>query len=397
MQPIGLKDLTYYTKQRTRIEVDLAKSMYAVFNSDPIISSLRDIISLAIGDLASWGAKGNHVRDVQAAFREEKKLAVWKGEPKTGEGLFNVWKRRNTWTAAECADLLRLFGTVIEKTKIGENVAEEQAMHGVGDGRAEHEAARVGGDARFKNITDGTAGRAREGAYDFKTQEVTNPRPVNYVEASHTAAGRKLIQKVKMGGHDAFWGIGPFRLLPQSTLRKIDIAFGLPEGADISGTTADSIFGIGRAVTFANSAQMVLGGNVPVALLKLLPLVSMIAQGHHTIVESAAVLSLNKLITYNIGFYSSLLPSSDKVGTNDQLGELRKLTAAAEANSFNVPLVAFYDEDKKVYAGVLFNRNDRAEMKKFREIATVSEDFLERFRGIGGLVTRTDLYRILDL
>ena len=395
MQPIGANDLKYYTMQRTRIEVDLAKSMYGVFNRDPIISSLREIIGLVIGDLASWGGKGRHVGDVQEQFVDEKSLAVWKGEPKTGAGLYNVWKRRNTWTASECADLLRLFGTVIEKTKIGDNLPDERAQHGVGDGRAEHAAARVGGDPRFKNITDGTPGRAREKAFDFKTQAVTKPPPPNYVKAGHTDAGRKVIQQAKMG--DPFWGIGPFRLLPQSTIRKIDIAFGLPEGADISGTTADSIFGIGRAVKFADSAQLALGGGVPVALLKLLPLVSMIAQGHHTIVESAAVLTLNGLIDYTIGFYTTLLPSSEKVGTNDQLGQLRKLTAAAEANSFNVPLLGFYDEKRRVYAGYLFNRNDRGEMKKFREIATVSEDFLERFRSIGGLVTSTDLHRILKL
>ena len=123
----------------------------------------------------------------------------------------------------------------------------------------------------------------------------------------------------------------------------------------------------------------------------------MIAQGHHTIVESAAVLTLNGLITYSIGFYSTLLPSSDKVGTNEQLGELRKLTAAADASSFNIPILAFYDEDKNVYSGYAFNRNDRDQMKKFREIATVSENFLEQFKGIGGLVTRTDLHRILKL
>jgi len=380
MQRIGGMNVKQITKLRTVNEIELTKAMYGIYNQEPIIGALRDIVGMAIENLVGWD-NPKHGEKVRAAFVAEKNLDVWKGEPKTGDGLHNVWKRHKTWTASECADLLRLFGTVIETTDIGE-----------GEGKAEHAAARVGGDARFKNIPAGP-GRSRTGV---PTAE--KPAPANYqAPAAHVAAGRDMIKAVKMGGPGSFYGIGLYKLMPESTVRKIDTAFGLPEGADISGTTADSIFGMGRVLKFAEGIGVTMtSANTPVGVLKLLPLVSMIAQGHHTLVESALVLTLNKIIDYSIGFYTTLLPKVQG-GGEELVGLLQPLVAKAENHMNNIPMVAFYVEKDKTYQGYMFDKKNDTEMAKFKTMATVGEDFLTTFRNnVTSMVTEKEIGTLME-
>ena len=367
---INSQDLKYFTKQRTAIEIGLASSLYDVYNSQPIIGSLREIVGMAIENLVGWCGR----EDVKKAMTGEKGLDVWKGQPQTAEGLTNVWKWKNTWTASECADLLRLFGTVIDESGIGE-----------GEGKELHRAARVGPDARFKNVATGQ---------DRARQPESKLSGMHVVDAPHSRAGRDLIKQVKMNGPSAFYGIGPFRLMPGSIIRKIDVAFGLPEGADISGTTADSVFGMGRVMSFADACGIALPGTVPADLLHLLPLVSMIAQGHHTVVESATVLTLNGKISYSIGFYSTLLPRS--CSTVALMDQLRPVVAKAEANSFNQPILGFYDVKNKVYAGYLFDKNNRSDMVNFMEMATVGEGILTTFKNISEMVPEDQIVEMMS-
>jgi hypothetical protein len=66
------------------------------------------------------------------------------------------------------------------------------------------------------------------------------------------------------------------------------------EGADISGTTTDSIY--------------VLGGKSIRAELHLLPIATMVPQGHHTILECAYPLTRHGYMNYSVGFYETLNP-----------------------------------------------------------------------------------------
>ncbi len=87
-------------------------------------------------------------------------------------------------------------------------------------------------------------------------------------------------------------------LANHSAVGKLDRVFGLLEGADISGTTADTCylihaFGLGR-------------------LMYLLPLGTLVYNFHHSWIEVALALSTNRMITgidYDLGFYSSCLPA----------------------------------------------------------------------------------------
>lgn len=369
---INSSELKYLTQQRTRIETKMAMALYDVYNRQPIIGSLREIVGMAIENLVGF-AMGKEPA-VMAALKAEKFLGAWRGQPPTGEGLYEVWKNRNTWTASECADLLRLFGTVLDEVK---NVEDKSIKEAWTEGTTAHRAARVGPTERFVNNPEGQD-RART-----KTKSLAK-------SSSHSVAGRDLIKQIKMGGPTAFFGIDAFRLMEGSIIRKIDVAFALPEGADISGTTADSVFGMNRVSSFAKACEIALpGSSVPADILHLLPLVSMISQGHHTIVESATVLTLNGIIQYSIGSYSTLLPT--KCGTYELMGELRKIVASAEAHTFNQPILAYYDPSTQQYSGYKFDRNDSAEMVKFRKLATVGDAFLKKFQNISALVPKDQI------
>jgi hypothetical protein len=104
---------------------------------------------------------------------------------------------------------------------------------------------------------------------------------------------------------------GRFRwcLMPDSVLFWVSRFFGLSESGDISGTTADALFVL-EAVLAMPEAQEVRrqwGENLP--MVYTIPLLQMVKECHHTILEIGYVLTLNDVCeNYVIGDYSTLLP-----------------------------------------------------------------------------------------
>jgi len=107
-------------------------------------------------------------------------------------------------------------------------------------------------------------------------------------------------------------GITLFELAGQSAIKKYCAMLGLPIGADISGTTTDSIFGIYWIISQGeNKAKYMdlidkVDKNMP--LLLLTPMIQMVAQYHHSVADCACALSLNDIIDFKAGVYESLLP-----------------------------------------------------------------------------------------
>ena len=94
-------------------------------------------------------------------------------------------------------------------------------------------------------------------------------------------------------------GISIKRSLEGSTVLKVDRLFGLLRGADISGSASEGASILERW-----------GSDLLHSAYYLLPLASLVYNGHHTILEVALTMSLNKIMDYHIGFYSSLLPDN---------------------------------------------------------------------------------------
>lgn len=110
----------------------------------------------------------------------------------------------------------------------------------------------------------------------------------------------------------AWRGVEKFQFGDRSTIGVIDYTYGLPiEGADVSGTTADSIAALrwaNTALRTANTLAVIRSPRAANPAAQLIAIATMVPQGHHTIIECAWPLTRHGYIDYAIGFYDTLAP-----------------------------------------------------------------------------------------
>jgi hypothetical protein len=240
------------------------------------------------------------------------------------------------------------------------------------------------------------------------------------IRAFRTSVGkdqrRALLEKYKpllAGGK--YPGGALFQLDHASSIKQIDRMFGLMKMADISGTTADTVFGMEvlwhhfHAGTFKSGpgwtdnqiADWLEDALRMKEVLYLLPLVSMTYQAHHSLLECAFTLSLNDYIDYSVGVYSSLRPQYWKdqeyeVETGKAkmvkkgiakwaepktpqfkraVKDLEKILKEHETIEQNHPLLCYFDDPKAKPTGVfLFNKKSEIERKVFDKCANIKRN-----------------------
>ena len=346
MKRLSQQEVIARTRARAILETQLCTEMYGLYNSPAILNPIRNIVSLAIEQiLGMLQFKSLQGTDWNAAIKKAGgNLAVWRHSgtaPKeTSAALFNVWNNAGQWTADDCGDLIRLFGGLIEDT----------SLHG----------GAVGSDV------DGVRKGMRKSGFGATRARFTDGFSVT---DQHIGAGHLAILDVKrvQGG---FSGIGKVRLKDESTVKKIDCAYGLAEGCDISGTTADSIFFFDYVSKFiAGLPEAIPPQDLP--LIQLFPMATMGSQGHHTVLECALTLTQNKLIEYRVGFYSTLMPPA----TNNTA--LQQLFLRYENDPRNTHMLTWWDERNTKLNGVHFNKPWEAQMLKQASLADPSllQDF----------------------
>ena len=344
------------------LETELARRMYNIFNSPPLIGRLRDLCGLTIEQLVGFAFTGTGARAIlyTGALQEGgKNLAVWRGRPPNILSLRSVLREKNTWSAADCSDLIRLFGGVIEYKPLQE--AEE-----VGKDEAQFEKAqRVGGD----NIWGKPRARSRGGFA---------PMP----EAPHTTEARAAMLRFRRDPR-GFAGIKGTGLLRESTVKKIDFVFGLPEGCDISGTTADSIFFMRHVNKFIEGLPEKIPDEM-IPVVQLLPVATMVSQAHHTLLECALTLTLNKIISYRVGFYTTLMPLK---GT---CVPLLPLFEWCENDLRNKHVLCYLDRGTNRLRACLYE--EPSAVRKFKDVAGVNFDFMMDFLRMPWPPNKNDIF-----
>lgn len=374
MQQLNTADVIRCAREKAQLETELGRRMYEVFNSEPVIGELRGLVQPAIEQLALMATRttdhasnkvslGRELFEMRTALAGESPLAVWRGRGATPESLMRMAGESATWSAADCSDLIRLFVTVVEH---GRKKAPGLGMTSP-DVAAHHTATRPGA-ANWGEF------RARRGAAPLTT-------------GTHTLEGRKVaLGSAKSTAATA--GISRYRLEPKSTVRKIDLVFGLPEGADISGTTADSIFfmeHVGAFLTSIGAPPGVIASLGPV--VQLLAPATMVAIAHHTLLETALTLTINGYMTYSIGFYTTLMPhDSLTTGISPAAGRLWEAFCWAEHHQWNHRMLCFYGGGGQgALGGYLFGAGGNGvaqldELQKFKRLATTGQNLLGLFR-----------------
>ncbi len=394
-------------QERQQLEVNLAWQLLEVFNKTPeLIQPLRDCVDLALQEMICI-RDGIDPAGVQAAIDEEKGIMSLLRKQRLGDAtkltdsgkaapfsidkaaqLEVILKEVPTMDAQEISDLIRLYGTFVEKAsglkadqlskekidellKKGDEKSKLQAFYA--QVYQKKEAYRKGTEKLdTKDVwNQGKAGeelgRHRQALLSnelkdkLKKLEVAKAPPNEILDAKikFLAEAGYDYEKTSRGGVQHFLvsmqgGQSIFALKDSSTVGKIDRAFGLVPAADISGTTADTIFFLSK-----------FPGIDPI--YQILPIASIVAGAHHSLLEVALPLSQNKIIDYDIGFYTSLLPAQSKHSAKDAVLKVLKL---AENEALNHHLLVYYAKDGKAVEGAYeFVAKDAKSFEAYRKFA----------------------------
>jgi len=337
-EPIGNKIILAYRDQRFKLEQLLALDVVEAITTTPsLIEPLRQMARAAIMELQSFARGGGGTQAaaaIRSAFTEESGLAIWK-KAGTGAGLRGLESIASTkhMSVFDISDIIRLYGACVEQLaknpEVGKQFAPEfERKEGYRRSIGYADKKTVWGKLRDRGVpTDiSTVSTTKAGASLRGWQAPDIP--------SLNARG---IQPMLKRGIDLKQATGT------STVKKIEDLFGLPLGADISGTTADSIYFIEKFCAKCNIDYD--------PVYQMLPLASIVRGRHHALLEVALTLSSHGIVNYHIGFYATLEPAAS---THPGVGKLRGVFKKWEGHNWNQHIIVYFDQANRIDGGWLF-------------------------------------------
>jgi hypothetical protein len=365
-------------QEKQQLEVSLAWDLLDTFNKNKdLIGPLRERAGLAIEEMfcLTGGKDGIGEAAIDGAIKKEigamsllkKPRATSKlkddGTVKTKmidspKKLKLLLSEVPKLDAQEVSDVIRLYGTFVEfaakdpKLKaFYENVEAKQKSYrkGIKDGDTVWRDDRARGPVALKD--EEKAGLS----LDERVQWIA----IKAGQFESAMRGNAQQFLVSMEGGQSVWA-----LKDSSTIGKLDDAFGLVPASDISGTTTDTIFFFSK-----------FPGIDP--LFQMLPLATIVAGAHHSMIEVAMPLSINGIIDYHLGFYTTLLPAKSK---HSAVGAISKTLKMAEDEPRNHFLLAW--RDKKGVAGCYqFTPDEKPAFEAFRKF-TNGKKLMAIFKGL---------------
>lgn len=365
-------------RKKQALEVMLAWDLLETFNRAPeLIGPLRAMAGKALEEML-WMPVAPVEEAIAAERSARMQLLVNRVVlPAPGAGGSSVVKTVSrqddlaevladlaTLDAQFCSDVVRLYGTAVEKAAGGTSSAKGYYAKLLGEMTDER---RGGSDVWNKDPRAHPHGRHR---FDRGKQ------PLQYqqaIEAAKPGAVQQFLNAQK-GGQ------AQFALADTSTVARMDRVFGTVPAADISGTTSDTIFFIKRF-----SAENYLNCLDPI--FYLLPLATIVAGAHHSLLEVALPLSQAGIVDYRIGFYETLLPARPGYPAHGGVESLRAALHAAEHHADNQHFLLCYQGVNAVGGCLL---PEPAEMPRYRAFAQATR-VLTAFRNMPPWPTREQI------
>jgi hypothetical protein len=344
--------------QRDRLEVQLANALLSKFEGN----SLWEVKSVCRALLTK--IRNNLSRHARKAIVDNNWLRMWKVHPPKPANserdavdahLERLFRHSIGWTPEDCSDIIRLYGEIVEADPHFESEAIYKSTFWGSKSISMDKKGKVRGEV-VHDVAFATGGVTHSGQkFGFRAREriEQNLPPAPHFVAERYGPGITGITKSKLAEYDS--------------VKKIDDMFALPEGASISGTTADSIY----ACTIATSKSLT-------GWLHLLPIATMVSQYHHTVLECALTLTLNKKVRYHIGFYESLAPL---IGPYPR--EVEDVLSTFERRAVDSGLVVFAWTNKGVRKGLVLGPDDEAALMCFRKLAEVTDEHMRVWRVMG--------------
>ena len=412
--------LKFRMERMYRTELLLARNLIDIFNdkNSDLHRDLNELVSKALKHLSQQPEYG---KALDAAIKDEEDLTLWKKYGKTAGGvrLASIDAAAGALTAPDCSDLIRLMGTLVEKgadknlqwakdeLKLKDGIRapapvprnkegrplpmalttvppipeeqlqgksyderkklvaeweqkQRQAMvwgqkgkefkdtQGLAGGRWQKQGARWVDQDAGKNVFQGRV-RDKPDAPDQKLEGFSG------MMEDATKRGM-LIREAKpwlvplIERPDKTKVKDQTRIL-QSVVGKMERVFGFPVmGADISGTTGDSTYVVRRFTQYT-------GKDVDPVMF-LLPFATIVAGGHHHLLEVAGTLTLYGTINYTIGLYDTIRPKNPSLKKSRYQSEVTKIDAALAQASRNAQRILVYWKDSEPVGAVELESKD---------------------------------------
>ena len=318
MIPLSHTQIKAIRNEKRNLEVEIAKTLNHYFR-EHYLNRIQLVVSELVRYILSTPKRV--MLEVMLIEKRNQFLLFQQGVRPSVSGLNDFLDEhrqgKRSWTLENCSDIIRLFGEVNENKKLGLSSDHEA-------GQKKYRPAPT-----FQKVPE-TQKLTRTEIMDYQSGRKAIPKGQQLYNGMLVPKG--VLTEQGGWGHDfghrhredipekdqkrtgrpykdigsIVRGVDKFGFLPRSVIAAMDRTFGLlPKGGDISGTTTDSIYALRWA-----GGQLGLTKDL-IDAIQLLPLVTMVPQGHHTIVECAYPLSRFGLIDYHIGYYGTLAPRDE--------------------------------------------------------------------------------------
>ena len=305
MLPLNHTQIEAIRTEKRDLEVAAAKTLNRYYNQH-YKYRIQRLVRQMLNQILS--ARNPKAVNQMLAKKRGQFLMFQRGVDPSFHGLEQFLKREMFWSLENCSDMIRLFGEMHEQASGNHPAPWEtyglSSEHEEGLDKLRPEPTFV----KYPRDKDGNPIKGKpvkEGGWgEFGHRDRGNRQP------TPTGAPYANIGNITRG-------VDKFKFLEHSVVSAIDHTFGLKaQGADVSGTTTDSIY----SMRWAGGAA----GLTPdlIQAVQLLPMVTMVPQGHHTMVECAYPLSRHRIIDYHIGYYKTLAPTYSPGLFDNVLGAL---------------------------------------------------------------------------
>jgi hypothetical protein len=406
--------ITKFLQDRAALEQEIALGLSEFFKTGELHSKLN---------VAVW-ASFMFLSDLKKELALKQKIDVLEGKndflfgfvsPKTVEGVLAFMDEGKRLTAEQAGNLIRFYGEVVEACADMSVYWRKQRAKQIGwrygGGGEAFKASRnssyvamadrgsvwqktesslskvtwsVGKDGKYTKQDGGktiVGGRVRvnnrSGEWSNHFAKGANPYydliPGNLFD-NDTA---KNLHIGKAGG-----GVMGWEITGKSTVGKIDRTFGLPYGADISGTTTDNLY-------FLTGWADVSKGD---PLMMMLPLAAIVGEYHHSLLEVAAAMSLRKVIGYCIGMYSTLVPALPQDAKPfEQRTAITNLMKSKEDDVRNVHILVHYLNNQIAGAFIM----EPSDMAGFKKLATIDIRLWPKFGKMPQFPSEEEIMKLL--
>lgn len=343
-----MNEIGRLTREKQALEVGLAMDMLEIFNDEKagLITKIRELVSAAVDEINDqWAMTTSFDRKWfgdwnQYAGCKDHHISLWDYDSIKG--------KVGSFRAEHCADWIRIFGEVVEELT-----------------RGSQEKKRTGyqkGDKYHWTKYDGKAGGGQPGAGRRRILDKFNENKERY--ASRQTPSWEFLKGLPSAG------ISRWNIMDNDTTGKMDQVFGLTPGATISGTTTDNIYFIDKFSRLKIDP-----------IYYLLPTATLVSGGHHTLLEVALPLSLNKIINYEIGLYSTMFPNRKGFfGGGSCSREIELLLGNYENHAWNHLMLMYYDRPRQCGGCYLFDKIE--DKKTWQEFAVADDQLMRRFKAL---------------